>query len=210
MYSVDRVPSHRVLAMLRGERESLLLLHIAPPQVQAIGILEDIFITAENEASQQVRLAVQDGYKRLLEGSMESEVRKEARIRAEGTAIRVFADNLRELLLAPALGQKNVMALDPGFRTGCKLVCLDRQGSLLYNDTVYPLLGERGEQEAAKKVGQLCRDYSIEAIAVGNGTGGGQGDSSLPEKAGAGPQDFCGDGQRERSLGLFSLFGGAG
>ena len=169
---VDHVPSHRVLAMLRGERESLLSLNIAPPQVQAIGILEDIFITAENEASGQVRLAVQDGYKRLLEGSMETEVRKEARIRAEDTAIRVFAANLRELLLAPALGQKNVMALDPGFRTGCKLVCLDRQGSLLYNDTVYPLLGERGEQEAAKKVGQLCRDYSIEAIAVGNGTGG--------------------------------------
>ena len=169
---VDNVPSHRVLAMLRGERESLLSIHIAPPQVQAIAILEAIFITDESEASQQVRLAVQDGYKRLLEGSMETEVRKEARIRAEDTAIRVFADNLRELLLAPALGQKNVMALDPGFRTGCKLVCLDRQGRLLYNDTVYPLLGERGEQEAAKKVNQLCRDYGIEAIAVGNGTGG--------------------------------------
>ena len=168
----DDVPSHRVLAMLRGERESLLSIHIAPPQVQAIAILEAIFITDESEASQQVRLAVQDGYKRLLEGSMETEVRKEARIRAEDTAIRVFADNLRELLLAPALGQKNVMALDPGFRTGCKLVCLDRQGRLLYNDTVYPLLGERGEQEAAKKVNQLCRDYGIEAIAVGNGTGG--------------------------------------
>ena len=169
---VDNVPSHRVLAMLRGEREGLLSIHIAPPQAQAGGTLEAIFITDKTEASEQVRLAVQDGYKRLLEGSMETEVRKEARVRAEDTAIRVFADNLRELLLAPALGQKNVMALDPGFRTGCKLVCLDRQGSLLYNNTVYPLLGERGEQEAAKKVGQLCREYDVEAIAVGNGTGG--------------------------------------
>ena len=169
---VNDVPSHRVLAMLRGEREALLSVHIAPPQVQAIAILEAIFITDKTEASQQVRLAVQGGYKRLLESSMETEVSKEAKSRAEDTAIRVFADNLRELLLAPALGQKNVMALDPGFRTGCKLVCLNRQGRLLYNDTVYPLLGDRGEQEAAKKVNQLCGEYDVEAIAVGNGTGG--------------------------------------
>ena len=169
---VADVPSHRVLAMLRGERESLLSVHIAPPVLQAMAILEGIFITGETEVSQEVRLAVQDRYKPLLEASMETEVRKEARIRAEDAAIEVFADNLRELLLAPALGQKNVLALDPGFRTGCKLVCLDRQGRLLHHDTVYPLLGERGEQEAAKKVSQLCRRYDIEAIAVGNGTGG--------------------------------------
>ena len=169
---VADVPSHRVLAMLRGEREALLSIHIAPPVVQAMAILERIFVTGETEASQQVRLAVQDSYQRLLESSMETEVRKEARVRAEGTAIKVFADNLRELLLAPALGQKNVLALDPGFRTGCKLVCLDRQGRLLHHDTVYPLLGERGEQEAAKKVDQLCCQYHVEAIAVGNGTGG--------------------------------------
>ncbi len=169
---VADVPSHRVLAMLRGEREGLLSIHIAPPVVQAIAILEGIFVTGETEASQQVRLAVQNRYKRLLEASMETEVRKEARIRAEDAAIKVFADNLRELLLAPALGQKNVLALDPGFRTGCKLVCLGRQGRLLHHDTVYPLLGGRGEQEAAKKIDQLCRRYSVEAIAVGNGTGG--------------------------------------
>ena len=103
---------------------------------------------------------------------METELRKETRVRAEYAAIKVFADNLREPLLAPALGQKNVLALDPGFRTGCKLVCLDRQGRLLHHDIVYPLLGARGEQEAAKKVGQLCYQYHVEAIAVGNGTGG--------------------------------------
>jgi len=169
---VADVPSHRVLAMLRGEREDLLSIHIAPPVVQATAILDGIFVTGETEASQQVRLATQDGYNRLLEASMETEVRKETRVRAEDAAIKVFADNLRELLLAPALGQKNVLALDPGFRTGCKLVCLDRQGRLLHHDTIYPLLGGRGEQEAAKKVDQLCGQFHVEAIAVGNGTGG--------------------------------------
>ncbi|MCI0780183.1 MAG: RNA-binding transcriptional accessory protein [Chloroflexi bacterium] len=169
---VADVPSHRVLAMLRGERETLLAIHIAPPVAQAMAILEGIFVKGETEAAQQVRLAVQDGYQRLLESSIETEIRKEARVRAEDTAIKVFADNLRELLLAPVLGQKNVLALDPGFRTGCKLVCLDRQGRLLYHDTVYPLLGGRGEEEAAKKLDQLCGQYHVEAIAVGNGTGG--------------------------------------
>ena len=169
---VADVPSHRVLAMLRGEREALLSVHIAPPVVYAMAILEGIFVTGETEASQQVRLAVQDSYQRLLESSMETEVRKESRVRAENAAIKVFADNLRELLLAPAMGQKHVLALDPGFRTGCKLVCLDRQGRLLHHDTVYPLLGGRGEQEAAKKVDRLCCQYHVEAIAVGNGTGG--------------------------------------
>ena len=169
---VADVPSHRVLAMLRGEREALLSVHIAPPVLQAMAILKGIFVTGDTEASQQVWLAVQDRYKPLLESSMETEIRKEAKVRAERAAIKVFADNLRELLLAPALGQKNVLALDPGFRSGCKLVCLDRQGRLRYHDTVYPLLGGRGAQEAAKKIGQLCFQYNVEAIAVGNGTGG--------------------------------------
>ena len=169
---VADVPSHRVLAMLRGEREALLSVHVAPPVALALAILEGLFVTGETEASQQIRMAVQDSYKRLLEASMETEVRREVRVRAEDAAIRVFADNLRELLLAPPLGQKNVLALDPGFRTGCKLVCLDRQGWLLHHDTIYPLLGKREEQEAARKVEQLCRQYHIEAIAVGNGTGG--------------------------------------
>ena len=166
------MPSHRLLAMLRGEREALLSTHIAPPVSQAIAILEGIFVTGETEASQQVRLAVEDSYQRLLEASIATEVGREARVRAEDTAIRVFANNLRELLLAPALGQKNVLALDPGFRTGCKLVCLDRQGRLLHHDTVYPLLGGWREREAAEKVAQLCGQYHVEAIAVGNGTGG--------------------------------------
>ncbi|MDE0720494.1 MAG: Tex family protein [Dehalococcoidia bacterium] len=169
---IMKVPSHRVLAMLRGEKESMLSVHISPPAVQAVAVLQEIFITSNTEASQEVRQAVQDRYKPLLETSMETEVRKEARIRAEDAAITVFADNLRELLLAPALGQKNVLALDPGFRSGCKLVCLDRQGRLLHNDTVYPHTGERGEREAGDKIVDLCRLYSVEAIAVGNGTAG--------------------------------------
>ena len=169
---VSDLPSHRVLAMLRGERDGLLSIHIAPPIGKAIAILERILITRETEASQQVRLAIQDGYKRLLEASIETEVRKEARVRAEHAAIKVFADNLRELLLSPALGQKNVLALDPGFRTGSKLVCLDRQGRLLCHDTIFPLLGGRREHESAQKIDQLCRQYQVEAIAVGNGTGG--------------------------------------
>ena len=169
---VAGVPSHRALAMFRGEKEALLSLHMAPPVSSALAILERLFVSGSTQASGQVRLAIQDRYKPLLESSMETEVRKEVRLRAEEAAIRVFADNLRQLLLAPALGQKNILALDPGFRTGCKLVCLDRQGRLMHQDTVYPLLGSRGREEAASKVLLLCRQYLVEAIAVGNGTAG--------------------------------------
>ena len=169
---IASAPSHRILAMLRGEKESLLSVHIAPPVSSATAILERIFVRAETEAAQQIGLAIRDRYKPLLESAMETEIRKAARVRAEDTAIGVFADNMRELLLAPALGQKNILALDPGFRSGCKLVCLDRQGHLLHHDTVYPLLGERGEEESARKILLLCRQYRIEAIAMGNGTAG--------------------------------------
>ena len=176
---VLKVPSHRVLAMLRGEKESILSIRISPPTVQAVAVLQEIFITGDTEASHEVRQAVQDRYKPLLEASMETEVRKEVRLRAEDAAIAVFADNLRELLLAPALGQKNVLALDPGFRSGCKLVCLDRQARLLHNDTIYPHIGDRAEQEAGNKIVDLCRLYDVEAIAVGNGTAGRETESFL-------------------------------
>ena len=169
---IASAPSHRILAMLRGEKESLLSLRIAPPASAATSILERLFARGETEAAEQVRQAIRERYKALLESAMETEVRKAARVRAEDTAIRVFADNLRGLLLAPALGQKNTLALDPGFRSGCKLVCLDRQGHLLHHDTVYPLLGERDAEEAAGKIRPLCDQYGVEAIAVGNGTGG--------------------------------------
>ena len=169
---VANAPSHRILAMLRGEKESMLSVRIAPPLPAATAILERLFARGGTEASAQIRLAIRERYRALLESPLETEVRKAARIRAEDTAIGVFADNLRELLLAPALGQKNVMALDPGFRSGCKLVCLDRQGYLLHHETVYPLLGKRDAEDAGRQIRLLCDEYHAEAIAVGNGTGG--------------------------------------
>ncbi len=169
---IASAPSHRILAMFRGEKESLLSVRVAPLAESATAVLERLFVKRDNAAAAQIRQAIRERYKALLESTMETEVSKAARVRAEDTAIAVFADNLRELLLAPALGQKNVLALDPGFRSGCKLVCLDPQGHLLHHDTVYPLLGERDAAEAAGKIRLLCDQHCVEAIAVGNGTGG--------------------------------------
>ncbi len=168
---VKSAPSHRVLAMMRGENEKILTLHVMPPEEEAIHILESLFVKGDNAASTQVKLAIQDGYKRLLAPSMETEIRVEAKKRADEEAIRVFAENLRELLLAPPLGQKNVMGLDPGFRTGCKLVCLDRQGKLLHHTVIYPTASSDHQMlEAAQTVLALCDRFQIEAIAIGNGT----------------------------------------
>lgn len=171
--SVAGAPSHRVLAMRRGEEEGFLILHAAPPEDEAIAVLEALFVRGRGPASEQVRLAARDAYKRLLSLSMETETRVEAKKRADSEAIRVFNENLRQLLLAPPLGQKNVMAIDPGFRTGCKIVCLDRQGKLLHTETVYPhnTSGD-GARIAGDKVRALCERFGVEAIAVGNGTAG--------------------------------------
>ncbi len=169
---VATAPSHRVLAMRRGEREEFLTVSMTPPEEEAIRILEDLFVHAANDAAGQVKLAVHDGYKRLLSLSMETETRMESKKHADETAIRVFADNLRQLLLAPPLGQKAVLAIDPGFRTGCKTVCLDRQGKLLHHETIFPLTSDKGREEAGRTVRTLCEKFQIEAIAVGNGTAG--------------------------------------
>ena len=165
-------PSHRILAMRRGEREAFLMMRIAPPEEEALLILEELFVRGTGEASEQVRIAVQDSYKRLLSSSMETEVRLATKKKADETAIRVFVDNLRQLLLAPPLGQKAVLAIDPGFRTGCKVTCLDRQGKLLHHETIYPLLSEKATREAGDKVREYCRRFNIEAVAIGNGTAG--------------------------------------
>ena len=169
---VPQAPSHRILAMRRGEAEGFLNLTVFPPESEALAILERLFVKGENACSAQVRLAVQDGYTRLLSLSMETEIRLATKKRADEQAIRVFADNLRQLLMASPLGQKNLLAIDPGLRTGCKTVCLDRQGKLLHNETIFPLLSEKGREESARRVLELCAEFQVEAVAVGNGTGG--------------------------------------
>ena len=165
-------PSHRILAMRRGEKEELLNLTIAPSEEDAVNMLEGLFVKGSGDDSSQVRIAVHDSYKRLLSRSMETEARLMTKERADSEAIRVFADNLRNLLLSPPLGAKRVMGIDPGFRTGCKIVCLDRQGKLLCHDTIYPHFSEKRAEEAVKKMKDLCERFEVEAIAVGNGTAG--------------------------------------
>jgi uncharacterized protein len=168
---VARIPSHRLLAIRRGETEGFLMLRMTVPEESALLILEPLFVTGKGPAAEQVRLAVQDGYKRLLGSAMEVELRLETKKRADAEAIRVFAENLRELLLASPLGRKCVLAIDPGFRTGCKVVCLDQQGKLLHNDVIYPTAASTAEvREAAEAVLGMVRKYQIEAIAIGNGT----------------------------------------
>ncbi|TKC05079.1 Tex family protein [Pedobacter frigoris] len=165
-------PSHRVLAIRRGENEGVLKLETMPAEDGAIELLEKQFVTANNKSSRQVKLAVHDSYRRLLGPAMETEIRGLSKEKADEEAIRVFAENARQLLLAAPMGEKNVLAIDPGFRTGCKVVCLDRQGKLLENTAIYPHNGQRGIVEAAAVLKQLCDKHAIEAIAIGNGTAG--------------------------------------
>ncbi|MCD4805940.1 MAG: RNA-binding transcriptional accessory protein, partial [Desulfobacterales bacterium] len=170
--TVAGVPSHRMLAMRRGESEDFLNLDILPDEDEATAILENLFVNGEGDDSAQVKLAIKDCYKRLLSRSMETETRLHAKERADTEAIKVFVDNLRQLLLAPPLGAKRVMGIDPGFRTGCKLVCLDPQGKLLHYDTVYPHMSEKKALAETGKIKSLCEKFDIEVIAVGNGTAG--------------------------------------
>jgi len=165
-------PSHRILAMRRGESEDILSLNIYPPEEDALEIAEGLFVKGVGLDSEQVRQAVRDGYKRLLSRSLETELRLKLKEKADQEAISVFADNLRELLLAAPLGAKRVMGIDPGFRTGCKVVCLDRQGKLLDHTTVYPHTGAGQAEKAKETLRQWCTKFDIEAIAVGNGTAG--------------------------------------
>jgi len=169
---VSRMPSHRVLAVFRGEAEGFLKLSVRPPQEKALPMLFQRFVKAQNPSSDQVIMAMEDSYKRLLAPSLETDIRQEIKERADREAIRVFVRNVHELLMAPPLGQKRVMAIDPGFRTGCKVVCLDPQGKLLYNTTIYPTLSEKQVKESAVAVREMIEKYRIEAIAIGNGTAG--------------------------------------
>ncbi len=164
-------PSHRILAMFRGNREALLKVSVRPPQDQAMAVLTGMMLQGKGPCAEQVMLAAVDGYKRLLAPSLENEAKAVLKERADNEAIAVFARNLRELLMAPPLGGRRVLAIDPGYRTGCKVVCLDAQGALLHHDVVYPTASsEKKIEEAGKTLKGLAKRFGIEAIAIGNGT----------------------------------------
>ncbi|NNN05904.1 MAG: RNA-binding transcriptional accessory protein [Elusimicrobia bacterium] len=167
-----KAPSHRVLAMRRGEKEGFLYMRVELPEEEAVPALEAMFAKGGGACARQVRQAVEDGYRRLMSFAMETEVRLDTKKKADKDAIAVFARNLREVLMSSPLGHKSVLALDPGFRTGCKLVCLDRQGKLLHHDVIYPHTGEGGRAEAEHKMRRLSAAHKTEVIAIGNGTAG--------------------------------------
>jgi protein Tex len=167
---LKRCPSHRLLAMRRGEEEGFLRLSVEPAEEHALDILKSIFVKGRNNSSDLVADAVRDSWKRLLSSSMETEFRNISKEKADVEAINVFAENLRQLLLGSPLGEKNVLAIDPGYRTGCKIVCLDRQGNLIHNETIYPHPPQNETAMSIKKILTLVNAYKIEAIAIGNGT----------------------------------------
>ena len=167
---LKRCTSHRLLAIRRGEAEGLLKVSISPDDEECTERLERSYVRGNNECSQHVKEAVRDAYKRLLKPSIETEFAALSKEKADEEAIRVFAGNLRQLLLAPPLGQKRVMGIDPGYRTGCKVVCLDAQGNLLHNETIYPHPPKSEHSISARKLTKLVEQYQIEAIAIGNGT----------------------------------------
>ncbi|MCS7005897.1 MAG: RNA-binding transcriptional accessory protein [Cytophagales bacterium] len=167
---IRSAPSHRVLAMRRAEKEGIISLECAPDQERAFEVLENLFLKRRDAIGEQMKKAIRDAYRRFLKPSIETEIRILTKQKADADAIRVFADNLRQLLLAPPLGERNVLAIDPGYRTGCKVVCLNAQGKLLHHDVIYPNEPQRKVVESAKIIKSLCETYQIEAIAIGNGT----------------------------------------
>ena len=170
---ISKSPSHRILALFRGEEAGVLRVRVRPDDIDsAIEALASRTVRPHGKAGEQYDMAVSDSYKRLVEPSIETEFRNVLKERADREAIRVFADNLRQLLLAPPLGQKRTLAIDPGFRTGCKVVCLDAQGQLLHNETIYPFTSVREERASVAKLEALVEAFHIEAIAIGNGTAG--------------------------------------
>lgn len=166
------IPSHRFLAIMRAAKEGVLKIEVEPEAEEVLMILEKIFIKQENKCAEQIRLAIKDSYKRLLQPSMESEVLKLKKEIADDEAIAVFTKNLRQLLMEPPLGQLKVMGIDPGFRTGCKIVCLDETGALLDNKAVFPHPPVNEPEKSAKIINKLIEQYQIQAIAIGDGTAG--------------------------------------
>jgi uncharacterized protein len=169
--NIRRIPSHRFMAVLRGHDEGVLSIKLAPEDARAIALIEKMLVHTATR-SDQLKTAIADAYKRLLCPSLENEILREQKERADAEAINVFAENLRQLLLSPPLGQKRVLAIDPGYRTGCKVVCLDAQGNLVHNETIYPHPPQKERVAAMRKITALVAAYKIEAIAIGNGTAG--------------------------------------
>jgi protein Tex len=165
-----RCPSHRLLAMRRGEDEGFLKLVIEVDEEKALDMLNPVFVKGKGPSSEQVAVALKDAYKRLLAPAIGTEFRTSSKEKADKEAIIVFAENLRQLLLAPPLGQKRILAIDPGYRTGCKVVCLDAEGNLLHNETIYPHPPQNEDKSASRKIASLVSQYRIEAISIGNGT----------------------------------------
>ncbi len=176
---VGKAPSHRILAIRRGETENLLMMRILPDEDKALTLIKSRFVKGDSACSGQVALAAEDCYKRLLSLSMETEARLTSKQSADEEAVRVFAENARQLLLAAPLGQKRVLAVDPGFRTGCKVVCLDGQGKLLEHTAIFPHEPQKKVQEAARAITELCTKHGFQCIAVGNGTAGRETESFL-------------------------------
>ncbi|MCF2875978.1 MULTISPECIES: Tex family protein [unclassified Tenacibaculum] len=168
--NLSRIPSHRLLAILRAEKEGFIRVKIEIDNERALQKMEDRIIRSHNECADQIELAIADAYKRLLLPSLSTEALNVAKEKADESAIKVFAKNLQQLLLGAPLGEKRILAIDPGFRTGCKIVCLDAQGNLLHNETIFPHAPQRQTTEAIKKISSLIDAYKIEAIAIGNGT----------------------------------------
>lgn len=168
--NLNRTPSHRLLAMLRGENEGFVKIKIDIEKEEALQIIENKIITKKNDSTNHLKKAIEDSYKRLLAPTVSNETLQEAKIKADKTAIEVFANNLNQLLLTPPLGEKRILAIDPGFKTGCKVVCLDEKGDLLYNETIFPHAPQNDTTIATKKIRSMINAYKIDAISIGNGT----------------------------------------
>lgn len=168
--SLSRIPSHRLLAMLRAEAEGFVKTNVGIDKEEAIDFIEKAIIKSDNESSEQIALAIKDSYKRLLEPAISNEALQEAKEKADKKAIEIFSENLSQLLLAPPLGEKRILAIDPGYRSGCKVVCLDEKGDLLHNETLYPHAPQNESGMAMKKIRSMVNAYHIEAISIGNGT----------------------------------------
>lgn len=168
--NLSRTPSHRLLAMLRAESEGFVKTNVGIDKNEAIEFIENAIIKSNNETAEQIALAIKDSYKRLLEPAISNETLQEAKEKADKKAIEIFSENLTQLLLAPPLGEKRILAIDPGYKSGCKVVCLDEKGDLLHNETIYPHAPQNESGMAMKKIRSMVNAYNIEAISIGNGT----------------------------------------